>query len=112
MRMGACYGENNMDDLMKPYAETGQCSQNNESESVQSLGVDNFFPLIGLIIVMCTIAVLWEFMHESKKVGEVRSGRENRALALMRLEHLTCADATFTADGAAVTPKKPEWAEF
>ena len=27
-------------------------------------------------------------MLESKKVGEVRSGRDDRALALMRLEHL------------------------
>ena len=51
-------------------------------------------------------------MQESKKVGEVRSGRDDRALALMRLEHLEYADATFTAGGAAVVPKKPEWAEF
>ncbi len=51
-------------------------------------------------------------MLEGKKVGEVRSGRDDRALALMRLEHLDFADATFTADGAAVAPKKPEWAEF
>ena len=51
-------------------------------------------------------------MLESKKVGEVRSGRNDRALALMRLEHLQHIDATFTADGAAVAPKKPEWAEF
>jgi len=51
-------------------------------------------------------------MLNSKKVGEVRSGRDGRALALMRLEYLENADATFTVDGAAVAPTKPDWAEF
>ena len=51
-------------------------------------------------------------MLDSKTVGEVRSGRDGRALALMRLEYLDNADASFTAGGAAVAPKKPDWAEF
>jgi hypothetical protein len=66
MRTGACYGENNMDDLMKLYAETGQCSRNDDGESVQSLGVDVFFPFIGIIVIMCLVAVSWEFMHDKK----------------------------------------------
>ena len=45
-------------------------------------------------------------------MGEVRSGRDDRALALMRLEYLENADATFTVDGASVAPTKPDWAEF
>ena len=48
-------------------------------------------------------------MLDSKKVGEVRSGRDGRALALMRLECLENANVTFTAGGATVTPSKPEW---
>ena len=51
-------------------------------------------------------------MLDDKNVGEVRSGHDDRALALMRLEHLKNPDAVFTADGAAVTPTKPDWAEF
>lgn len=51
-------------------------------------------------------------MLDRKEVGEVRSGRDGRALALMRLEHLERADAVFTADSATVAPTKPNWAEF
>ena len=47
-----------------------------------------------------------------KEVGEVRSGRSGRALALMRLEYLNNPDAGFTADGTTILPYKPAWAEF
>ena len=51
-------------------------------------------------------------INDGKQVGEVRSGRAGRALALMRIECLDNLDATFTADGTTIFPKKPDWAVF
>ena len=66
MKSGACYGENNMDDLLKLYAKTGQCVHEGEGGAVQSLGVDVFFPFIGIILMLCVMAVAWEFTHDKK----------------------------------------------
>lgn len=49
------------------------------------------------------------------EVGEMRSGRDGRALALLRLEALDEAAKTGTpllAGGARLTPIKPSWAQF
>jgi len=51
-------------------------------------------------------------MLDGKEAGELRSGRDGRALALMRLEHLAKTSAVFTAGDAAVTPSKPDWAAW
>ena len=51
-------------------------------------------------------------MRDGKEAGEMRSGADGRALALMRLEHLEDAGATFTAGDAVISPEKPDWAEF
>ncbi|HEY0523726.1 MAG TPA: folate-binding protein [Stellaceae bacterium] len=50
-----------------------------------------------------------------KEAGEMRSGRDGLALALLRLEALEEAagsGAAFTADGAVLRPAKPAWAQF
>ena len=50
-----------------------------------------------------------------KEAGEMRSGHGTRGLALMRLEYLDKASDAghdFTADGARLTPRKPDWAAF
>ncbi len=50
-----------------------------------------------------------------KEAGEMRSGHGARGLALMRLEYLDKASGAghdFTADGARLTPRKPDWAAF
>ena len=54
-------------------------------------------------------------LRGGRKVGEIRSGAEGRAIALIRIEHLENAaqeSAAFTAGAAQVTPVKPEWARF
>lgn len=51
-------------------------------------------------------------MRDGKAAGELRSGRDGRALALMRLEHLKDPDAAFTAGDTPLTPSKPDWAQF
>ena len=51
-------------------------------------------------------------MRDGKEAGEMRSGADGRALALMRLEHLEGAGATFTAGDAVISPEKPDWAKF
>ncbi len=54
-------------------------------------------------------------MFEGKQAGEIRSGVEGAALALMRLEALDRAAAAgqpFTAADALITARKPEWAAF
>ena len=51
-------------------------------------------------------------LRDGKEAGEMRSGAGGRALALMRLEHLEDAGATFTAGDAVISPEKPDWAEF
>ncbi|GAB6053694.1 folate-binding protein YgfZ [Magnetospira thiophila] len=48
---------------------------------------------------------------DAKEVGEIRSGQDGVALALMRLEALE-TDGTFMAGEAQVTPRKPAWASF
>jgi tRNA-modifying protein YgfZ len=47
-----------------------------------------------------------------KTVGEVRSGRDKRALALIRLEALENGSTPLHAGDATVTPEKPDWAVF
>jgi len=54
-------------------------------------------------------------MLGDKEAGEMRSGRDGLALALLRLEALEEAagsGAAFTADGAVLRPAKPAWAQF
>jgi folate-binding protein YgfZ len=54
-------------------------------------------------------------MFEGKEAGEIRSGVEGAALALMRLEYLDRAAASgqpFTAADARITATKPDWAAF
>ncbi|MGF1639884.1 MAG: YgfZ/GcvT domain-containing protein [Rhodospirillales bacterium] len=52
---------------------------------------------------------------DGKETGEVRSGVDGAALALIRLEALERAAASgapLTAAGARLTPRKPDWAKF
>ncbi len=54
-------------------------------------------------------------MLGDKEAGEMRSGRDGVALALLRLEALEEAagsGAVLTADGAVLRPTKPGWAQF
>jgi len=54
-------------------------------------------------------------MFEGKEAGEIRSGIDGAALALIRLEALERAAASgepFTAADARVMPRKPDWATF
>jgi folate-binding protein YgfZ len=53
-------------------------------------------------------------MLDSAEAGEVHSGRDGRALALLRLDAVEAAanGAALTAGGARVTPQKPDWAKF
>lgn len=51
-------------------------------------------------------------MLEDREAGEIRSGRGDRALALIRLEELEAAGAAgtpLTADGAVILPERPDW---
>ena len=63
--------------------------------------VDGVMPPVGTPILL-----------DGKSVGELRSGRDNRALAILRIEHLQKTGSKFTAENATVSPKKPNWAEF
>ena len=47
-----------------------------------------------------------------KPVGEIRSGRNSRALALIRLEFLEGGGGKLQAGSTTVTPEKPDWASF
>ena len=88
-------------------------NQNKKEQTSEEIALNNKKqPAVAEIILAANRTESYLPLLENKKVGEVRSGRNDRALALMRLEHLQHIDATFTADGAAVAPKKPEWAEF
>ena len=49
-------------------------------------------------------------MAGDKQAGETRSAAGDRAMALMRLEHLEAAE--FTVGAATATPEKPDWAAF
>jgi folate-binding protein YgfZ len=52
---------------------------------------------------------------DGQEVGELRSGRDGIALALLRLEAVTTAAAggqSLQAGGARITPLKPEWSRF
>ncbi len=54
-------------------------------------------------------------MFEGKEAGEIRSGVDDQALALLRLDTVKKAADTGTpllADRAELHPKKPEWAQF
>lgn len=51
-------------------------------------------------------------MAGDKTVGEIRSGRGARALALLRLETLDGDGGGLQADGHDVTPDKPAWADI
>jgi len=46
-----------------------------------------------------------------REVGEMRSSTETIGLALVRLDAIEAGDA-FAAEGATVTPRKPDWADF
>ena len=49
---------------------------------------------------------------DGKSIGELRSGRDGRALAILRIEHLQNTGSIFTAENATILPKKPNWADF
>ncbi len=52
---------------------------------------------------------------DGREVGEIRSGRDNRALALLRLDALNGAEAgqqTFAAGDAVIRPERPDWARY
>jgi hypothetical protein len=54
-------------------------------------------------------------MLGDEEAGEMRSGRDGEALALLRLDALEKAargGATLTAGAARLTPRKPDWARF
>ena len=54
-------------------------------------------------------------MLGEKTAGEMRSAREGRGIALLRLERVEQAareGLSFTAGGARITAEKPEWAAF
>jgi hypothetical protein len=54
-------------------------------------------------------------MMGDKEAGEVRSGRGDRALALLRLEEIAKAEAEgipLLAGEAKLTPVKPDWVSF
>lgn len=53
-------------------------------------------------------------MLGDQEAGEVRSGRDGIALALLRLEALSeaSADIPLTAGGATLVPAKPNWAKY
>ena len=54
-------------------------------------------------------------MLDGAEAGEIRSGRGDRALALLRLEAIEASEKTgapLTAAGARVTPIKPDWAKL
>ena len=65
------------------------------------VNVDGVMPPVGTPILM-----------DGKNIGELRSGRDGRALAVLRIEHLQNTNSSFTAENATVFPKKPNWAEF
>ncbi len=51
-------------------------------------------------------------ISDGKEVGEIRSGRDGMALAMIRLEALARAGEAMTAGGATVTPRLPAWARL
>ena len=48
----------------------------------------------------------------NKTVGEIRSGRNHRALALIRLDAINDENQILRAGSAIVIPQKPAWAKF
>jgi len=51
-------------------------------------------------------------MAGDQEAGEVRSGVDGQALALLRLEIIDGPDTVLTAGSARLTPRKPGWAAF
>ena len=53
-------------------------------------------------------------MLGDKEAGEIISTTDGLALAMLRLEYLDPppAPGAFTAGGARLTPRKPDWAKF
>ncbi len=53
-------------------------------------------------------------MRGNEEAGEIQTGRDGRALALLRLDALEAAvtGTPLTAAAARVTPEKPSWAKF
>jgi folate-binding protein YgfZ len=51
-------------------------------------------------------------MRGREEAGELRSGRDGMALALLRLEQLEPSDEPLMAGATRVTPVKPDWAKF
>ena len=50
-------------------------------------------------------------LRDGQEAGEIRSGRDGLAVALVRLEALE-AGGPLTAGDASVRPRKPDWAKF
>jgi len=54
-------------------------------------------------------------MQGDKTAGEMRSGRDGVGLAMLRsadVEAALAGGATLSAGEAALTPEKPDWANF
>jgi hypothetical protein len=51
-------------------------------------------------------------MLGDQKAGEMRSGLDDRGLALIRLEHLQERSVVMTAAGAHLRPVVPDWLEI
>ncbi|OUT52342.1 MAG: hypothetical protein CBB68_03035 [Rhodospirillaceae bacterium TMED8] len=51
------------------------------------------------------------FTRDGRSVGEMRSGRDNRALALVRIEYLDGSES-LQSGKAKIIPIKPDWADF
>ena len=53
-------------------------------------------------------------LSDDREAGEMRSGRDGAALAMLRLEHLPASGAasTLTAGSALITPRIPSWVKL
>lgn len=53
-------------------------------------------------------------LSDDREAGEMRSGRDGAALAMLRLEHLPAATipSTLTAGSARITPRIPSWVKL
>ena len=49
-------------------------------------------------------------LQDGKEAGEMRSAAGDLGVALVRLE--TLGNGPLTAEGARLTPRKPDWAKF
>ena len=52
-------------------------------------------------------------LADGKKAGEIRTGRDGKAIAMIRLEYMeAAAGGALSAGEAQITPVKPAWANF